>query len=356
VSLDDLRATIDGIDDAILELLERRADTARAVAAEKERVGRASYYDPERERSILERLVAKSRKALPDAAIRAVYREIISACLSMQRPLRVAFLGPRGTFSEMAARGLFGDAAEYVEAATIEGVFDAVTRGDASRGVVPVENSGEGSVAATLRSLVEGELRIERETVIEVAHCLLSRASSLAKVRRVYSHPQGLGQCAAWLRKNLPDATLVQKASTAGAALEAAADPEGAAIGNRLAGEHHGLDVLASDVQDSRDNATRFLVVGPKDSPRTGDDKTTLAFGLLDRPGALRAALGAFEEEGITLSRIESQPSRDRAWSYVFVCDFGGHREDEASQRALAKLGEAAATVKVIGSYPRGGK
>jgi chorismate mutase/prephenate dehydratase len=352
-SLDELRAEIDRIDDALLDALEQRARVVLDVARVKEAEGRASFYDPDRERRIVERLTLARRGILPVSAVRAVFREIISACLSLEQPLRVAYLGPEGTFSQLAARQLFGQAAAYWDAATIDGVFDAVAGGDASRGVVPLENSSEGSVSVTVRALLEGELVIERELVLEVSHCLLTRAGSLPKIARVYSHPQALGQCGLWLRRNLPDVPTIQKSSTSAAVLEALADPEGAALGSKLASELYGLPALCEGVQDDKANATRFVVIAKADAPPTGKDKTTLAFSLEDGPGALRRALGAFEEAGLSLTRIESHPSREKAWGHVFLCDLEGHRTDASVAAALGRLRAICAWVKVLGSYPR---
>lgn len=352
-NLDDLRREIDSIDDDILSLLERRASVAVEVAKVKEAEGRASYYDPDRERRIVERLNSGRQGPLSALAVQAVFREIISACLSLQKPLRVAYLGPEGTFTQLAARKLFGQAAAYWDATTIDGVFDAVARGEVSRGVVPIENSSEGSVNTTLRALLQHELLIEREIVLEVAHCLLTRAASLPSVVRVYSHPQALGQCNNWLARNLPDVRIVPTSSTSAAVLEALADPEGAALGSHLAGELYGLPSLCENVQDNKDNATRFLVIGARDAAPTGDDRTSLAFSLEDGPGVLRRALGAFEDEGISLTRIESHPSREKAWGYLFFCDMLGHRTDPRVNAAIERLRASCSWVKMFGSYPR---
>jgi chorismate mutase/prephenate dehydratase len=355
MSLADLRVRIDAIDDQILELLEARAAIALQVAEVKRAEGRPLAYDPERERQVMDRMVAASQGRLNPTAIRSVYREIISACLALQRPLTVAYLGPEGTFSQMAARTLFGDAAVYRDMASIEGVFDAVARGVATRGVVPIENSTEGSVVASVRALLHTDLMIERELVLDIAHCLLTRAAALPQVRRVYSHPQALGQCAGWLRKNLPDVEWIQTASTAAAVQQATLDPTSAAIASRLAGELAGVPALVDNVQDMERNATRFVVIGPTDALATGDDRTLVAFGLDDGPGRLRRALQAFEDEGISLSHIESHPSRDRAWNYVFVAEMAGHRTDPACERALSQLHAVCTHVRVLGSFPRGG-
>jgi chorismate mutase/prephenate dehydratase len=354
MSLDDLRRRIDAIDDRILALLEERADVVALVAREKQ-ARRIATHDPEREREVLDRLAKKGAGRFPREAIVAVYREVMSACLAIQAPVTVAFLGPEGTFTHIAARRLFGLAARYNEAATIDGVFDAVRRGAAAYGVVPIENSTEGSVTSAVDALLDGGVMIRRELVLEVAHCLLSAAPKLTSIERVYSHPQALSQCRAWLAKNLASAVCVQTSSTAGAVREAALDPAGAAIGSVLAGELYNLPVLRERIQDRAENATRFVVLAPEDAPRTGRDKTTLGFALHDEPGALRRALEIFDAEGVNLTRIESRPSKQKAWDYVFLVDLSGHREDEAVARAVARLRDHGEALTMLGSYPRDG-
>ena len=354
MNLDDLRSRIDAIDDEILSLLEQRADVVAGVARAKGEAGLPAY-DPERERAVLDRLAGRGAGRFPRASIVAVYREVMCACLSIQAPVAVAFLGPEGTFSHLAARQIFGLAVRYVEAATIEGVFDAVKRSAALFGVVTFENSSEGSVTHAVDALLEGGLFIRREAVIEVSHCLLSAAERLTAVERVYSHPQALAQCRGWLAKNLASAQLVQTLSTAGATREAAADAGGAAIGSRLAGELSGLPILREHIQDRPENATRFVVLAREDGPRTGDDRTTLGFALRDEPGALRRALEIFDAAGVNLSRIESRPSRRAAWEYVFLVDLEGHRDDEAVGRAIRELRARCEWVTHLGSYPRRG-
>jgi chorismate mutase/prephenate dehydratase len=352
MSLDDLRRRIDAIDDQILALLEQRADVVALVAREKQDKS-LPVHDPERERGVLDRLAKKGAGRFPREAIIAVYREVMSACLAIQTPLTVAFLGPEGTFTHIAARRLFGLAARYSEAATIDGVFDAVRRGVAAYGVVPIENSTEGSVTYAVDALLEGGLFIRGELVLEIAHCLLSRAPKLTEVQRVYSHPQALAQCRGWLAKNLAGASFVQTSSTAGAVRDAAADPAGAAIGSSLAGELFGVPVLRERIQDLPENATRFVVLAREDAPRTGGDKTTVGFALRDQAGALRRALEIFDAEGVNLSRIESRPSRQKAWEYVFLVDLEGHRDDPAVVRAIAHLRARCESVTLLGSYPR---
>jgi chorismate mutase/prephenate dehydratase len=351
VSLDDLRKRIDDLDDAILKALDERARVVSEVGQAK-REANLPTYDPSRERLILDRLAARAGR-FPPEAIRAVYREVMSACLALQEPLKIAYMGPEGTFSHAAARSFFGLAATYTETTTIEGVFDAVARREAKHGVVPIENSSEGSVDHALDALVDGELLIRAELELEVAQCLLTRAGGLASVERVYSHPQALGQCRVWLAKNLAGAQLVQSPSTAAAVREAVADSRAAAVASRLASDLYGVPVLRERIQDHAENVTRFVMLSTEDSPRTGHDKTTLAFSLRDGRGALLRVLGVFDEEGINLTRIESRPSREKPWDYVFLADLEGHRHDENVARAAARLADKCPMVKHLGSYPR---
>jgi chorismate mutase/prephenate dehydratase len=357
MTLPELRQRIDNLDEQLLDLLQQRARIAREVAAVKLELGRPLAYDPERERQVLERIVGLADPdLLPVAALESIFREVISACLALQRPLTVAYLGPEGTYSQMAALRFFGDAALLRDAATIDGVIDAVQRGEASRGVLPLQNSTEGSVAQSVRALLGSDLFIERELVMDVAHCLLSRAANLPMVRRVYSHPQALGQCVNWLRRNLPDVELVHSTSTAAAVRSASHDPTAAAIGSRLAGRLADVPVLADNVQDMAANATRFVVVGPADAAPTDNDTTLVAFSLRDGPGALRRALGAFDDAGVSLTHIESHPSRDHVWAYVFVVEMDGHRLDPACERALRELETFCVHIRVLGSFARAGR
>jgi chorismate mutase/prephenate dehydratase len=350
--LGEARARIDALDDTIVTLLEERADVAREVAAVKRAAEVEVFHDPEREREVLERLVKRADRFPPDA-IRAVFREVMSGCLSVEEPLRVAYLGPEGTFSQMAARHLFGLQARYRECATIEGVFEAVQSNDATYGVVPFENSTEGAVSMTSDALLEGDLVIRQEYVLPVSHCLLSRARTLSEITTVYSHPQALAQCRMWIAKHLPRAQVVQTTSTAAAAREAHADERAAAIGADIAAELHDVPILRARIQDRRENATRFVVLAHEDAPPSGRDRTTLAFGVQHHEGALRRVLTDFETAGVNLTRIESRPSRKAPWQYVFLVDVEGHRTDRGLATALRAVKKSAAFLKVIGSYPR---
>ena len=348
------RKRIDTLDDEILDLLALRANVARDIAAAKRAAEVPVFHDPERERRVLDRLVQKGGKRFPPDAIRAVFREVMSACLSVEQPLRVAYLGPEGTFTQLAARRLFGIQARYRECATIDAVFEAVNSKDATYGVVPFENSTEGAVSMTSDALLEGDLLIRQEYILPVAHCLLSHATSLSRILTVYSHPQALAQCRSWLAKHLPRAQVVQTTSTAAAAREAQSDDRAAAIAADIAAEIHDLPIVRANIQDRPENATRFVVLGREDAPPSGHDCTTIAFGVKDQKGALRRVLSVLEDHDVNLTRIESRPSRSRAWHYVFLVDLEGHRKDPSVARALAAVQKSADFLKVIGSYPRG--
>lgn len=354
IDLASIRERIDALDEKLLELLAERADLVSLVAEAKRGSGMPTV-DPERENAVLRRLLARGAGKFPRAAIVAIFREIMSASVSLQAKIAVAYLGPAGTFSHLAARTLFGYAPDYVEEATIDGVFDAVTRGRTTYGVVPLENSSEGSVASSIEGLLNGNCVIRREVVIPIVHCLMGHVSALPHVERVYSHPQALGQCRNWLARSLPDAQLVPTTSTAAAVQQARHDPAGAAIGSSLASELYGIPILADGIQDHAHNQTRFVMIGMEPARPTGHDKTTLAFSIRDdrSRGSLRKTLGCLDRNGVNMTRIESRPSRVEPWRYVFVLDVEGHAEDEPVARALGALRARCEWLRVLGSYPR---
>jgi chorismate mutase/prephenate dehydratase len=351
MSLDDPRAQLDALDDEIVRLLDERARIVGDVSRAK-REANLPPYDPEREQQVLDRLSAQAAR-FPADAVRAVYREVMSASLAMQEPVRIAYLGPEGTFSQEAARVLFGLAARYVEQTTIAGVFDAVARQATTYGVAPIENSSEGSVNEAVDVLLDGSVLIRREFEMEVSQCLLTRSAGLSSIERVYSHSQALGQCRLWLAKNLPGAQIVQAGSTAAAVREAVGDEHGAAIASRLASEVYRLPILRERIQDDAENVTRFVVLALDDAPRTGRDKTTMSFTVRDERGALKRVLEIFEQEEINLTRIQSRPSRQKAWDYLFLVDLEGHREDKNLLRATERLRSYCPLVRHLGSYPR---
>lgn len=354
LDLSAVRRRIDAVDEQLLSLLAERAELVAQVAEAKREEGLATV-DPERENAVLQRLLERGAGRFPREAILAVFREIMSASVSLQATVRVAYLGPAGTFSHLAARKLFGYAPSYLEEATIEGVFEAVVRGRASYGVVPLENSSQGPVAAAIEGLLSGGCVIRREIVIPIVHCLMGRAPGLSQVERVYSHPQALGQCRNWLARALSDAQLVHTSSTAAAVQQARNDPGGAAIGSSLSSELYALPILAEGIQDHAHNQTRFVMIGHEPARPTGDDRTMLAFSIQDdrRRGSLRRTLGCLEQHGVNMTRIESRPNRSEPWRYVFVVEVEGHAQDGAISQALESLGARCEWVRVLGSYPR---
>jgi chorismate mutase / prephenate dehydratase len=346
-----LRAGIDSVDEEIVRLLDRRARLARRVGEIKQKNGLEAYA-PAREREVLNRVTALSAGDFPKRGLEVVFREIISSSISLEARLKVAYLGPEATFTHEAALRSFGTSVELEPQATVAEVFTRVERGEAEHGVVPVENSMEGAVTHTLDELMNSPLKICGEVYLPVSQNLISKESSLERVRVVCSHPMALSQAATWLRHELPGARLEEVESTGEAARRAAREQGVAAVGSALAAEAHGLNVLARNIQDARTNATRFIVLGRAWAGRTGKDKTSVVFSVKDRPGVLRDALSAFAEEGINLTRIESRPSRKRAWTYVFFADLQGHPEEERVKRALAALEEHCPYVALIGACP----
>jgi chorismate mutase/prephenate dehydratase len=356
LDLDALRREIDAVDDRILELLNERARLVRGVAAWKEQHARP-FYVPERERQVVERLSANNSGPFPTDGIRPVFGEIMSACLSLEQRLRVAYLGPEATFTHQASRSRFGLSARYIPAATIAGVFAEVEKGSAELGVIPVENSTEGVVSHTLDVFMESDLAIQQEIVIAVSLCLLTRATGLSEVRKVYSHPQAIAQCRRWLGTNLPGAAPIEVASTAMAARLARDDVAAAAVASELAAQLYDLPVARRRIEDERVNFTRFLVIGraePPSPPVPGRAyKTSIMFTLKDRPGGLHHALAPFAAHDVNLSRIESRPSRRRAWDYVFFVDVEGHPLEPATAAAIAEFRSGCELVKLLGTYAR---
>jgi len=351
MGLDEWRARIDDIDRQLLQLLSQRAEVALEVGRLKRATGRAPYV-PEREQEIVDRLVALNAGPLSAEAVRAIWREILSASRALQRPFRVAHLGPPATFTHLAALSRFGHAAEYVPVRGIPEVFAEVEHGRVDVGVVPVENSTEGAVSHTLDRLIDSELLICGEVLLEIHHHLLSRAADLAEVKQVFSHPQALAQCRGWLDRNLPHAQTVEVASTATAAERAAEDPTAAGIASELAAEAYGLPILRERIEDLAHNVTRFLVIGRSPQPPTGRDKTSILVSIKDEVGALYRILEPFAAARLNLTKIESRPTRRRPWEYVFFVDFEGHQADPAVEGVLAALRDRCLFLKVLGSYP----
>ncbi|MDX8410827.1 MAG: prephenate dehydratase [Mariprofundaceae bacterium] len=352
-SLDVLRTSIDAIDDELFALIRKRAALAAEVGARKANKGESPFYVPSREAEIIRRLLDHNDSNIPDAALHGIFREIIGACLALEHPLTVAYLGPEGTFTHTAASRQFGSSATYLACRNFDEVFDEVEAGRATYGVVPVENAFEGAVTHTLDLFVDRDVSICAEVLLAIHEHLLSHAGKIEDIKRLASHPQPLGQCKKWLQTHLPWADLVETSSTAKAAELAATDAQLAAIASEAVAERLGLPILHRNIEDYHDNTTRFLVIGQHDSPASGEDKTAIVMSVKDRPGALHALLQPFSERGIGLSRIESRPSKKKMWEYVFFVDVQGHKGDAKVADALAELeGLSGAYLKVLGSYP----
>lgn len=350
-TVDDLRAAIDRLDERILELLRERARLAQEIGRQKGREGH-SMYVPEREKQVLERILGLPHDPLPPAAVRSVFREIMSACLGLEQVLRIAYLGPEGTYCEQAVLDHFGSTPERRPVGSIDEVFEAVERGVADYGVVPVENSTQGVVPQTLDRFVSTPLSVRAEIVLRIDHCLLA-APETRKVRRVVAHAQSLAQCREWLARHHPGVALEAVASNAVAARLAAEQRGVAAIAGRKAAQRYGLRVLAASIQDQPDNFTRFVVVGRQASAEPGgDDKTSIVFAVPHQPGALHRVLEPFARNGVNLGSIESRPMKGRPWEYLFFADLSGHVRDPAVRRALRAVEKRTLFLKVLGSYP----
>jgi chorismate mutase/prephenate dehydratase len=352
-ALTGLRQQIDSIDDQLLTLLNARARCAQEVGEVKARHGEAAVvYRPEREAQVLLRVQAANAGPLPTEQVTWFFREIMSACLSLERPLTIAFLGPLGTFSESAASKHFGHAATLAPQASIDDVFREVEAGHANYAVVPVENSTEGAVGRTLDLLMTTPLTIVGEVIVRVHQHLLTRAADLGSVSKVYSHAQSLAQCHEWLNRSLPTAARISVASNAEAARLAATEAGAAAIAGEAAAARYDLPRLAENIEDEPNNTTRFLVLGKQDVGPSGRDKSSLIMSAPNRPGVVHWLLSPLAEAGVSMTRLESRPARHALWEYVFFVDIEGHHSEPSVSKALDELRRRAAYVKVLGSYP----
>ncbi len=350
--LKDYRKKIDAIDLEILKLLNKRAEIVIKVGQLKSKE-KKEFYQPEREREIYRRLEKESKGPFPARAIKNVFREIISASLSIEQPLKVAFLGPIATFTHQACIQHFGLSGEFIPKKDISDVFEDVEKGRADFGVVPIENTAEGVVTHTLDMFVASRLNVCAEVMFEVSLALLNKTGRRSDIIKVCSHPHALAECKGWIKENLPNVLLVDVSSTAKAAQLAGEDPQTAAIASEAAANLYNLRVLEKNIQDTANNYTRFLVIGKTASKKTGSDKTSLLFAVKDAPGALFKMLSPFAERGINLTKIESRPLKTKAWEYVFFVDMDGHITDKNLKEAVASLDNSAMFLKVLGSYPK---
>ena len=352
-SIETLRARMDEINLKILRLVSLRANLALEIGRLKHTNGGA-IYQPVRERAIIEKMIAENQGPLTDDQVKRIYVEIISACRALEHEPTVAFLGPEHTYSHEAARMRFGSSVELMGLESFAAVFQAIENGRADCGVVPVENSTEGSVTLTLDLLIDTALVIIGEILLPIRHSIMSLSGAADEVKRIVSHQQSLAQCRGYLSANFPNCETEAVASNALAAKRAAEDSSIAAIASAAAGEAYGLKAIATNVQDVATNTTRFLVMGTRPVQRSGKDKTTLLFAVADRVGTLNQALNLFARNAINISKIESRPLRARPWEYLFFVDVKGHRDDPKLARALKALGRKALFLKVLGSYPEG--
>lgn len=352
--LDTIRDRIDELDREIQRLISERAACARKVGLIKQAQGPgARYYRPEREARILREVLARNEGPLDGEEMVRLFREIMSACLALEHPMRIAFLGPEGTFTQAAVHKHFGHSVTTLPLGAIDEVFREVESGSAHYGVVPVENSTEGVVNHTLDMLLGSPLKICGEVELRIHDHLMGKMESLEEVTRIYSHSQSLAQCREWLDSNLPGVPREAVSSNAEAARRASEETGAAAVAGEVAAELYGLDILARNIEDHPNNTTRFLIIGVDEVPPSGEDKTSLLVSTRNRPGALFQLLQPLARNGISMTRIESRPARQGTWEYVFFFDIDGHREDARVAAALTELEEESSLFKVLGSYPK---
>lgn len=352
--LTDIRNKIDAIDSQIQDLIGQRAQCAQKVADIKTQGGKvdAVFYRPEREAQVLRSVKERNTSLLPDEEMAKLFREIMSACLALEQPTTVAYLGPEGSYTHASVIKQFGSSAHPAAVSTIEDVFDVVDKGQASYGIVPVENSSEGVVKSTQDALLKTELRISGEVELAIHHCLLSKSESAETVKKVVAHQQALGQCEQWIKNNLPWVEIESTDSNALAAKIAQADASIAAIASEQAAQLYELNILESNIEDRPDNTTKFWVLGREDTQSSGEDKTAIIVSMKNKSGALLDVLACFSQRDINMTRIISRPSTDKTWDYLFFIDVIGHKDDENLSQALKEVESKAAFFKLLGSFP----
>jgi len=354
IKLTNLRESIDAIDSELLILINKRASCAQKVAQVKEDLGDTVYFRPEREANVLRSVMDKNNGPLGSEEVARLFREIMSACLALEQPIKVVFLGPEGTFTQQAAIKHFGHSAITTSMNAIDEVFREVDAGSANYGVVPVENSTEGVINHTLDAFLASSLKICGEVELRIHHnFLVSNNTHTDKITRVYSHSQSLAQCRQWLDTNYPKAERIAVSSNAEAAKRIKGEWNSAAIAGDMAAELYDLEKLSEKIEDRPDNSTRFLIVGRENVLSSGDDKTSIIVAAKNEPGALYSLLAPFYREGIDLTRVETRPSREGKWTYVFFVDFKGHKDDLSIKKVLAELSQNVTDLRVLGSYPK---
>ena len=349
-----LRDKIDALDVQIMESISQRADFAQQVAQVKKSLGDVAYYRPEREAQVLRHIMDANTGPIDNEDMARLFRQIMSACLALEQPIKVAFLGPEGTFTQEAALKHFGDGAISVPKAAIDEVFREVLAGACNYGVVPVENSTEGVISHTLDSFMDSSIKICGEVELRIHHhFMVGGNTNNDNITRVYSHAQSLAQCRQWLNSNYPNIERVAVSSNAEAAKRVQGEWNSAAIAGDMSSELYQLEKLWEKIEDRPDNSTRFLIIGRESVPPSGDDRTSVVVSVRNKPGALHDLLEPFQRHNVDMTRLESRPSRSSKWSYVFFIDFVGHIEDEAVTKVLDELSANVADLKVLGSYPR---
>jgi len=351
VNLTEHRQAIDELDAQIIKLLNERTKHVLEIGAYKLKHGE-EIYAPHRELAVLQRICKLNPGPITGDSLKAIYREIMSSALSLEKTMTIAYLGPEATFTHQAAVQRFGASLHYAPQRTIADVFSEVTKGRADYGVVPIENSTEGVVTHTLDMFVDSDLKIVSQIVLPISHCLVSRIPR-AQIKKLYVHPQTLAQCRVWIQKNLPQAEIIETSSNARSAEFAAKQRNAAAIAGVLAAEKYRVPIIERDIQDNSANATRFLVLGRKCPPATGRDRTSVMLSLRDEVGALHRALAPFRRHRINMTKIESRPSKRKAWEYFFFVDCDGHQNDKKVGKAITLLEDHCNFVKVLGSYPK---
>ena len=352
MTLQEHRQAIDSLDAEIVKLLNERTQHVLEIGSIKLRLGQ-EIYAPHRERIVLQRIAKQNKGPITNESLRAIYREIMSSALSLEKSLTIAYLGPEATFTHQAAIGRFGASLKYAAQKTIAEVFTEVAKNRADYGVVPIENSTEGVVTHTLDMFVDSDLKIVSQVVLRISHCLAARGPKEG-INRLYVHPQTLAQCRGWIQRTLPLAELIETSSNARSAELAVAEKHAGCICGDLAAEKYNVPIIERDIQDNWANATRFLVLGRQCGPPTGADRTSIMFSIRDEVGALHEALAPFRRHRINMTKIESRPSKRKAWEYFFFVDVDGHFEDKKLAKVLTLLGHHCSFVKVLGSYPNG--
>lgn len=350
MSLKKCRNKIDAIDKKVIGLLNERAKSSSAIGKIKLKK-KKGVYAPDREKQVLERIKKINMGPMSNSAFEAIYREIMSSSLSLEKSLDIAYLGPKASFTHLAAMKKFGSQVNYVPCNDISEIFSKVEKDDCDYGVVPIENSIEGAVTHTFDLLVDSELKICSHILLEISHNLLSR-TTMDKIKKIYSNPQVFGQCRLWLQAHLPKAERIEVSSTTKAAQIAAKQKGSASIASTLAAKVYNLKIIKRDIEDIQHNITRFLVIATQDVPQTGRDRTSILFSIKDKVGALHSMLMPFFRNKINLTKIESRPSKKKAWDYYFFVDFEGHRMDRHVVRALSQLENKCKYLKILGSYP----